>query len=561
MQKRRLTFLVFFFGIATGMMFAQNDVTEALYNEGLRNFVLKDYEAALKNFESLYTLDPADIKSREMLINTLLELGDDSYDKLKFGEAETYYLKARGISPNNPEIRNRMELIEAAWNRPVDRDTAESAGPDDGTSPGPASQTADVPAASAPIIIQAAPSEDTSMVVALLENLLSKQEGSQDTLEGNLQRLNQQQNDDRELFLRTILVGVGIFLGAIFLLLLFLILIARNRRSSTIVGQSSVPLSASNHLALDMDDEDYLTDERHSDVVRAKRLAELADKLNRGEDSWETIQDYVGEMNMELKNEILTAVEKQLNSDAPPDDENVMSVLMPLVTDSSDSIGNRSQRILSKLSDPTRSGGLRISVEGEDDDNDPSDPLSYDSLLQLGRLVDAKTGRPNHSITVGDLSREIAVQLNRHELDSVTVRKIGLVCDIGFLEISDDLIKKSGPLDEEETEIMRSHAMRGPELLSHADPPEDFIQGMTMHHERLDGSGYPEGLVGDEIPLIARVIGAADMFCAATASRPYHQPLSVEACLEIMRKLAGRQLDVDVVNALFVLFDDRRREL
>ncbi len=547
MRMLRISLVILAFAYCTGALYAQDEVTDALYAEGLRNYVLKDYKAAFKSFEGLYQLNPYDVKSREMLVNTLLALGDAAYEDEDFGKAETYYLKAKGISPANTESQNRLDIVRAAWDRQrvLARETAESTAE---SGQAGSSQESQASTGQIPIIIQTPPSEESGAILALLERVLSSQEGSQNNMEGDLQRLSEQQSNDRDLFLRTILIGIGIFLGSTLIIVIVVLLIARNRKTTVNSYQPIPSESLGKYRALTIDAGEYLTDERHSDIIRARRLTELAGKLNHGEDSWETIQDYVGELNIELKDEILSLVEKQLRSGSVPEHDNVMSVLLPLVTDSDEKLGNRSQKILSNLSEET---------EYSYSDDDPLDPLSYNSILQLARLVDSKTGRPEHSVMVGNLSREIALRLNLPSLNPEIVRKVGLGYDIGFLEISDEVMKKDGPLNEDEMAIMRSHTDRGPELLEHADPSEDFIIGMTMHHERLDGSGYPKGLSGDDIPMIARIIAVADMFCAATADRPYRKSLSVEACLEIMRGLSGSQLDVDVVNVLLDIFENR----
>ncbi len=556
MRMLRISLVILAFACFAGALYAQDEVADALYGEGLRNYVLKDYKAALKNFEGLYQLNPNDVKNREMLANTLLALGDAAFDDEDYGKAETYYLKAKGISPANTESQNRLDIVRAAWDRQIDlaRETAESSAESGqaGSSQNPQPSTGQIP-----IIIQTPPSEESGAILALLERVLSSQEGAQDNMEGDLRRLSDQQNNDRDLFLRTILIGIGIFLAATLVIVVVVLLVVRSRRTNVSSNQPEPAMNQGKYLALTIDDGDYLTDERHSDIIRARRLTELAGKLNRGEDSWETIQDYVGELSIELKDEILSSVEKKLQSSSKPENDNVMSVLLPLVTDSDENLGSRSQNILTSLSEETERSYSAAISDCPDTDDDPLDPLSYNSILQLARLVDSKTGRPEHSVMVGNLSREIAQRLNLPSLNPEFVRKVGLGFDIGFLEISDEVMKKDGPLNEEEFAIMRSHTDRGPELLEHANPPEDFIIGMTMHHERLDGSGYPRGRSGDDIPMIARIIAVADMFCAATADRPYHKPLSVEACLEIMKGLSGTQLDVDVVNILLDIFEDR----
>lgn len=124
--------------------------------------------------------------------------------------------------------------------------------------------------------------------------------------------------------------------------------------------------------------------------------------------------------------------------------------------------------------------------------------------------------------------------------------------DIGKIAIPDAILLKPGPLSDDETVVMRSHPQIGYELLN--DSQNRFIQmGATIalrHHERYDGSGYPDGLAGDAIPIEARVVAVADVFDALISPRPYKEPWSIDAALAYLYAQRGRLFDPNCVDAL-----------
>ena len=115
---------------------------------------------------------------------------------------------------------------------------------------------------------------------------------------------------------------------------------------------------------------------------------------------------------------------------------------------------------------------------------------------------------------------------------------------------SSDLLQKPGILTEDEYAVMKQHPELGGNIMSQIQQLKHIIPGMRYHHESLDGSGYPRGLKGDEIPLAARIIGVADAFDAMTTERPYQKPLTTDEALEIIYRKAGQKFDRRVVDAL-----------
>ncbi|MBF0318959.1 MAG: HD domain-containing protein [Nitrospirae bacterium] len=148
----------------------------------------------------------------------------------------------------------------------------------------------------------------------------------------------------------------------------------------------------------------------------------------------------------------------------------------------------------------------------------------------------------NYSIAIAETLGISAVDRERLELASV-------LHDIGKIGVSDNVLRKASKLTDEEFDEIKTHPMCGQEILSYIEELKNIIPGVKSHHERIDGRGYPDGLKGQEIDLIARIIAVADSFDAMTSDRPYRKGLPLEAALEELRKCSGTQFDTMVVEA------------
>ncbi len=146
----------------------------------------------------------------------------------------------------------------------------------------------------------------------------------------------------------------------------------------------------------------------------------------------------------------------------------------------------------------------------------------------------------DYSILIGR-----ALGLSEQELESLKLAAI--LHDIGKIGIRDKILLKEGKLTDEEAMVMNMHPKYGAEILEHIRQLKDVIPGMRGHHERYDGSGYPDGLKGEEIPLFARIIAIADAYDAMTTDRPYRKALPQEVALEELRRFSGRHFDPALV--------------
>ena len=175
------------------------------------------------------------------------------------------------------------------------------------------------------------------------------------------------------------------------------------------------------------------------------------------------------------------------------------------------------------------------------------------SMEAVRRLLAALTARHGHvgehSTAVADLARSIGRTLGVEERELDHLYLAGLLHDLGKISTPDAILLKPGPLTGEERRVIQEHSRVGFHLLDGLDltPVDDWI---LHHHEHWDGTGYPDGLAGGEIPFGSRILLVADAFDAMTTGRPYRRALSVQAALGELRDLAGRQFDPLVVSAL-----------
>lgn len=189
--------------------------------------------------------------------------------------------------------------------------------------------------------------------------------------------------------------------------------------------------------------------------------------------------------------------------------------------------------------------------------------LFIHTTIALAAAIDAKDHYTHgHTARVTAISLEIARQLaqknkrsfNEKFLESLHIA--GLLHDIGKIGVPEAILNKEGPLNEEERRRIEEHPLVGVTILQPIKELEEPCLGVKYHHERYDGSGYPEGLSGDKIPLIASIISVADAFDAMITDRPYRKGLSKKEAIAEIKRVSGRQFDAQVAGALIRLFEE-----
>jgi putative nucleotidyltransferase with HDIG domain len=177
--------------------------------------------------------------------------------------------------------------------------------------------------------------------------------------------------------------------------------------------------------------------------------------------------------------------------------------------------------------------------------------LFLGSIRMLAAAIDEKDPYTRgHSGRVAKYSMIIAEQLGLDAEDLDRLRISALLHDVGKIGVDDRVLKKPGKLTEEEFELMKQHTVKGANIMRPVAQLKDVLPGIELHHERMDGAGYPYGLQGDQIPQMARIIAVADTLDAITTNRPYQSAMDLDYAIERIRSLAVSRFDPKVVAAL-----------
>ena len=182
--------------------------------------------------------------------------------------------------------------------------------------------------------------------------------------------------------------------------------------------------------------------------------------------------------------------------------------------------------------------------------------LFLETIRTLAAAIDAKDPyTKGHSERVSAYSMAIARHLGFDFDEVFNIRIAAILHDVGKLGIKDGILNKPGGLTDEEYEIMRRHPDIGAQIMSPISKLKTIIPGIRNHHETWDGNGYPDQLSGEEIPMVARIIGVADTFDAMTTNRPYQRAMTLEYVVEKMKAMAGTRFDPVVVTAFTAAVD------
>jgi HD-GYP domain-containing protein (c-di-GMP phosphodiesterase class II) len=182
--------------------------------------------------------------------------------------------------------------------------------------------------------------------------------------------------------------------------------------------------------------------------------------------------------------------------------------------------------------------------------------LFLSSIQMLAGAVDEKDPYTRgHSDRVTRYSILIATEMGLQKEEIERIRISAQLHDVGKIGIEDRILKKPGALTPEEFEIMKTHTTKGAAILRPVEMLKDMLPGIELHHESLDGRGYPYGLKGDQIPLLPRVIMVADTFDAMTTNRPYQAAMDPEYVIRIINSLAATKFDPVVVKAMTRVFE------
>jgi len=177
--------------------------------------------------------------------------------------------------------------------------------------------------------------------------------------------------------------------------------------------------------------------------------------------------------------------------------------------------------------------------------------LFLGSIRMLAAAIDEKDPYTRgHSGRVAKYSSLIAQELGMSAVDLDKLRIAALLHDVGKIGVDDRVLKKPGALTDEEFAIMKTHTVKGANIMRPVSQLKEMLPGIELHHEHIDGRGYPYGLSGPQIPLMARIIGVADTLDAMTTNRPYQSAMDLDFAMGRIKTLGGTKFDPAVVSAL-----------
>lgn len=183
--------------------------------------------------------------------------------------------------------------------------------------------------------------------------------------------------------------------------------------------------------------------------------------------------------------------------------------------------------------------------------------LSREVMRALSKAVDAKDHYTNgHSERVATYAKEIARRMGKSEREQDEIYELGLLHDIGKIGISEEIINKNGPLTRAEFAVIKQHTIIGWEILKTITEIPWLSKGARWHHERYDGTGYPDGLAGKDIPEEARIICLADSYDAMTSKRSYSFPLAQGDVRQQIVHCSGTQFDPEIAKYLLDMIDE-----
>jgi HD-GYP domain-containing protein (c-di-GMP phosphodiesterase class II) len=174
----------------------------------------------------------------------------------------------------------------------------------------------------------------------------------------------------------------------------------------------------------------------------------------------------------------------------------------------------------------------------------------------LSDTIEAKdTYTGGHTQRVMEYSLSIGWRLGLSPEEMEDLKLAAILHDIGKIGVDDEVLRKQGRLNEEEKRKMQQHSIIGPHIVKRVRQLHPIIPGIRHHHEMYDGGGYPDGIKGEQIPLMARIIAVADAFDAMTSDRPYRKGFGMATALREIQKFSGRQFDPNVVQALVSVYE------
>jgi len=294
----------------------------------------------------------------------------------------------------------------------------------------------------------------------------------------------------------------------------------------------------------------------YRDLLKAERLKRMHDEMKRGALKWETVREYIGELDKDLRVDILRVVETKITEGEGVDTRAVMAVLLPFLTEHDDYLREKAESLVkNSLRGSGQGGSQRIlaALPAPVVQDEGDTPLNTSNLLRITDDLRKLLKERDKSTSTAKIARGMGRKLGFSTADSDLLYKAALAHDAGYLLLDRDALQRilsKTVLSEEDFQLIRSHTKKGLEYFKGKKLPQEVKDAILYHHEANDGSGYPKGLVGAKIPPFAKIVGIAETFVALTSERPYREKLTPESAIAVIRDGAGRRYDREYVDVL-----------
>lgn len=291
------------------------------------------------------------------------------------------------------------------------------------------------------------------------------------------------------------------------------------------------------------------------DLLKADRLNRMYEEVRAGSLGWNTVRQYIGELEVSLRSEILKTVERKLEEGDLIASEAILPVIFPFLTDYDDFVREKSEKLARRALTDSRkaSRGESSGEDGESTGVEDLDPLSLKNLMGIPLKLKSIFKGNEQTLITAKVCRGMGTVLGLSSEERNLLYKTALAHDCGYLMLDRDRLVRTiakQEIDDEDFAFIQSHVVQCTDFFGDVELPVQFKDGLMYHHERNDGSGYPNGLKKEEIPLFAKLIGVAETFAALVSKRSYRDKRDVTHALAIISDGARSKFDAAHVEAL-----------
>ncbi|PKL16744.1 MAG: hypothetical protein CVV49_14590 [Spirochaetae bacterium HGW-Spirochaetae-5] len=305
------------------------------------------------------------------------------------------------------------------------------------------------------------------------------------------------------------------------------------------------------------------TGQYYNELIKMQNIKELINKIKSGELDWSMIKKSISEMDRELRLEVFSYIETKVDPNLQPITMGQADILMALLLDGDEYLRRRVSSFLSgqiTAGDQTSIKALPFNQTAISErknvlqiTDQTSAAIDYSIMedlnivLPLSKIVDRKVFNDKHAERVAVDTYDMAGLLGLSQEECNLFYIAGLIHDVGYLDIPSEILNKKSSLNDKEFNIIKTHTKRGVALLDFAVLPQVINDGILYHHEKFSGEGYPEGLAGENIPLVARIISIFDMYEALILPRPQRPAFPTKEAQRIIKKGSGKIFDPELV--------------